>query len=98
MLALDGSDTTQLTYRDRRRLLEGLAVSGEAWATLPVVTAGGQQGMRLAAEADMAGIICKRLDAPYRCGQRSRTWLKIKFPWHPEYRRVQRLLYESRRR
>lgn len=95
VLSLGGSETTRLTYRDRRQLLESLSFSGTAWATLPQVTGSGQDAMRLAAEANMAGIICKRVDAPYRCGQRSRTWLKIKFPWHAEYRRVRRIQEDS---
>jgi bifunctional non-homologous end joining protein LigD len=78
LLHLDGRDTTELPYRERRELLEQLHLDGPAWRTSTAHVGGGRDFLRATAEHGLEGIIAKRLDSPYRPGQRSPHWLKIK--------------------
>ncbi len=41
---------------------------------------------RVACEADLEGIVAKRKDAPYECGERVTTWAKIKNPHYSQAR------------
>ncbi len=87
VLALDGRRTTARPYRERRQLLEGLECFGPAWCTSRCWT-GVDVGDLLAAcdGLDIEGVVAKRLDSPYRPGQRSRDWVKIKTPaWRTEH-------------
>lgn len=80
LLRLDGSDVTNRTLAERRRLLEHLALDDVAWQVPPTYDDG---AMLLAAaeQQGLEGIVSKRLSSPYRPGQRSRDWLK--FPIRP---------------
>ena len=91
VLALGGRRTVAAPYRQRRRLLEGLALSGPAWCTSRCWTAVSVADLLRACEAlDIEGVVAKRLDSPYRPGQRSPHWVKLKTPaWridHGPYR------------
>jgi bifunctional non-homologous end joining protein LigD len=78
LLYLDGHSTIALPYRERRALLEGLALKGPAWQT-PAYHAGeGRELLAAAAEQRLEGVVAKRLDSPYRPGRRTDEWLKIK--------------------
>ncbi|CAM2783363.1 non-homologous end-joining DNA ligase [Saccharomonospora xinjiangensis] len=77
LLHLDGRSCLGLPYRLRRRLLERLDISGEHWQVPPSFTGGGDAVVEAAAEQGLEGVIAKRLDAPYRPGERSRSWVKI---------------------
>ncbi len=88
VLALDGDRRTASPYRERRRLLEGLALSGPAWCTSRCWTEVAVGDLLTACEGlDVEGVVAKRLDeSPYRPGQRSRDWVKIKTPaWRVEH-------------
>jgi bifunctional non-homologous end joining protein LigD len=78
LLHLDGRDTMELPYRERRELLEQLHLDGPAWRTPAAHIGGGRDFLRATAEHGLEGIVAKRLDAPYRPGQRSPHWVKIK--------------------
>ena len=79
VLALDGDRTTTAAYRERRKLLEGLALSGPAWCTSRCWTEVSLVDLLAACEGlDMEGVVAKRLDSPYRPGQQSRDWVKVK--------------------
>ncbi len=78
LLHLDGRDTMDLLYRERRQLLEQLDLRGPAWRIPAAHLAGGRDFLRATAEHGLEGVIAKRLDSPYRPGQRSSQWLKIK--------------------
>lgn len=79
VLWLRGTDTTRLPYTERRALLDGLELHGEhvlgppAWPGSAVAEA-----RAWTREHGLEGIIGKRLDSPYRPGQRSRDWVKLK--------------------
>jgi bifunctional non-homologous end joining protein LigD len=78
LLYLDGSSTLELPYRERRRLLESLRLNGSSWQTPSYREGEGRAFLRATAEHGLEGILAKRLDAPYRPGERTREWLKIK--------------------
>lgn len=65
---LEGHDTTPLPYRQRRRLLERLELSGPGWQTAP--TAPGEGTALLAATRDqgLAGIVARRSEGGYEPG------------------------------
>lgn len=81
VLAMEGRRTTTAAYRERRRMLEDLALGGPAWCTSrrwSDVSLGDLLG---ACEGlDIEGVVAKRLDAPYRPGRQSRDWVKVKTP------------------
>lgn len=78
VLHLDGSSTVGLPYRQRRRLLEGLALEGEHWTVPPTHAGPGADLLAAARSAGMEGVVAKRSASPYRPGQRSSDWIKVK--------------------
>ena len=78
LLYLDGRSTTELPYRRRRELLEGLRLKGPAWQVPVRREGGGAELLAATAEQGLEGVIAKRLDSPYRPGERSGEWVKIK--------------------
>jgi bifunctional non-homologous end joining protein LigD len=78
LLHLDGQRTTGLPYRRRRALLEALALAGPAWQVPAMRVGGGRDLVQATREQGLEGVIAKRLDSPYRPGERGGEWLKIK--------------------
>jgi bifunctional non-homologous end joining protein LigD len=78
LLWLDGHSTMALPYAKRRELLERLALAGPAWQTPPATVGNGARVMAAARDLGFEGVVMKRLDSPYRPGQRSDTWRKLK--------------------
>ncbi len=78
LLYLDGHPTIELPYRQRRELLEGLRLKGPAWQVPAQRMGGGAELLAATAEQRLEGVIAKRLDSPYRPGERSGEWVKIK--------------------
>ncbi|MFI7190196.1 ATP-dependent DNA ligase [Nocardia nova] len=77
ILALDDTDTTPLTYVQRRDLLADLDLAGTLIRVPPYWTdIAPAQMLDTAAEHGLEGIVSKRLDSIYRPGQRSRSWIK----------------------
>jgi bifunctional non-homologous end joining protein LigD len=78
VLWLDGHSTCPLPYRERRQLLERLALAGPSWQT-PRTTVGGGDGVLATSRAlGLEGVVAKRLDSPYQPGRRSDAWRKVK--------------------
>ncbi|TCB90961.1 ATP-dependent DNA ligase [Micromonospora zingiberis] len=77
LLWLEGSTSTNLPYRQRRELLEGLALAGPHWQTPPWFPGTGADALRTAREQGLPGVVAKRLDSVYEPGQRSRAWRSI---------------------
>jgi len=78
VLYLDGRITMGLSYRERRQLLEQLDLNGASWQTPAYHEGDGRELLMVTAEHNLEGILAKRLDAPYRPGERREEWLKIK--------------------
>jgi bifunctional non-homologous end joining protein LigD len=77
LLWLDGTPLVDVPYADRRERLAGLGLAGVHWQVPPHFVGGGQFALRTSREQGLPGVIAKRLDSPYRPGQRSRDWLEI---------------------
>jgi len=78
VLQVDGTDTIDLSYLDRRRLLDQLVEPGDNW-TVPSFTVGdGTALVAATAEQGLEGVIAKRVDSRYRPGARTKDWRKIK--------------------
>jgi bifunctional non-homologous end joining protein LigD len=78
LLFLDGRSTMELSYSERRELLEQLGLNGAAWRTPTAHPGGGRDFLHATAQHGLEGILAKRLDSPYRPGERSPHWIKIK--------------------
>jgi bifunctional non-homologous end joining protein LigD len=78
VIALDGLDTTVLPYVERRRLLEAAVDPGSHWLVPAYQVGGGAALLEATATLGLEGVMAKRLDSPYRPGQRSPAWRKIK--------------------
>jgi bifunctional non-homologous end joining protein LigD len=78
LLYLDGRPTIELPYHQRRELLERLRLKGAAWQVPVQRVGGGAELLAATAEQGLEGVIAKRLDSPYRPGERSEEWVKIK--------------------
>jgi len=78
VLYLDGQSTMALPYRERRALVERLDLNGSAWQTPANHLGDGRDFLAVTAEHGLEGVIAKRLDSPYRPGERGGEWLKVK--------------------
>ena len=78
ILAVDGLPTTSLPYLQRRELLEAVVAAGPNWQVSPSFVGGGADLLEASRRMGLEGIVAKRLDSPYRPGQRSAEWIKIK--------------------
>jgi bifunctional non-homologous end joining protein LigD len=77
LLWLDGRATVDLPYRDRRELLDGLALAGAYWQTPPYFAGTGRDALAASREQGLSGVVAKRLDSPYRMGEVSRDWREV---------------------
>jgi bifunctional non-homologous end joining protein LigD len=75
VLHLAGRSTRQLPYRERRALLESLALEGPAWRT---PRAFDEDLVTVTRDRHLEGVVAKRLGAPYQAGRRSEAWRKHK--------------------
>jgi bifunctional non-homologous end joining protein LigD len=78
LLYLDGRRTTDLPYRARRELLDGLGLRGPHWDTPAAAVGSGAEALAASKRLGLEGVVAKRLDAPYEPGRRSRAWIKVK--------------------
>ncbi|MGB0092106.1 MAG: hypothetical protein WBP81_06185 [Solirubrobacteraceae bacterium] len=93
VLHFDGCSTRALPYRERRALLEELALDGPAWRTpASVVVNRAKDFVVRVAELGLEGVIAKRLDSTYIPGRRSTARRKHKL------RREERLAVTGIRR
>ncbi|HET6998942.1 MAG TPA: DNA polymerase ligase N-terminal domain-containing protein [Solirubrobacterales bacterium] len=77
LLYLEGHDLMAEPYRRRRKLLEGLELSGEAWQT-PSYSVGDLRALLDAShERGLPGLILKRLDSRYEPGRRADSWRSV---------------------
>lgn len=85
LLALNGHDTCELAYRDRRRLLRGVLDDGAGWRVAPWQIGDGAALWSFTAAEGHEGVIAKRLDSRYEPGRRSAAWIKVKHVRRQEF-------------
>jgi bifunctional non-homologous end joining protein LigD len=78
LLYLDGHSLMDLPYRERRKRLESLELSGPAWRVPAAHPGQGRLLLEATEKQGLEGIVAKRLDSRYEPGRRSGAWLKIK--------------------
>ncbi|MFD4592764.1 ATP-dependent DNA ligase [Streptomyces rubiginosohelvolus] len=76
---LGGRLLTGLPYAERRAALEDLDLTGPAWSTPAAITGHGAQAWEAARDAELEGLLAKRLTGRYEPGVRSKSWIKIRF-------------------
>jgi bifunctional non-homologous end joining protein LigD len=78
LLWLDGHDAVGLPYRQRRALLEELGLARPPVVVSPVFPlAEAEAVVRTAEEYGADALHARHLDAPYRPGRRSKSWLRV---------------------
>jgi bifunctional non-homologous end joining protein LigD len=85
LLWLDGRSLMDEPYAERRARLAELALNGESWQTPEHVIGQGRALLQASIEQRLEGIVAKRLDSPYRPGQRGGSWIKIKTRGEQEF-------------
>lgn len=79
LLYLVGRSTLELTYDERRSLLEALQLRGGTFATPPAFTdVAGKDVQAASVERGLEGVVAKRRDSTYSPGLRSAQWIKVK--------------------
>jgi bifunctional non-homologous end joining protein LigD len=77
ILRLDGRSLLKVKYRDRRRLLETLAV--ETDLIVPQLLSGdGREALAFSNEQKWEGVVAKKWESTYQPGHRSAAWIKDK--------------------
>jgi bifunctional non-homologous end joining protein LigD len=78
LLHLNGMTVLDRTYEQRRDLLAELKVRHPCCRVPTSYRGTGQEILAVARAHGLEGIMCKRLDSPYRAGRRSGDWRKVK--------------------
>lgn len=78
VLSVDGTDTIELPYIDRRRLLGALVEPSSNWLVPAHRIGDGEELLAATAAQQMEGVIAKRTDSIYRPGTRTKDWVKVK--------------------
>lgn len=85
VLHLDGRSTRDLSWLERRALLESLELAGAGWQTPNAHIGSGAAVYEASRARKLEGVIAKRTASPYAAGRRSRDWLKIKNTCRQEF-------------
>jgi bifunctional non-homologous end joining protein LigD len=75
VLSVEGEDVRRESYRQRRQILEELRLDGAQWR-VPEAFEDGEALWAAVCEHELEGVVAKRLDEPYLCGER--RWIKVK--------------------
>ena len=79
LLHLDGHSTRRLPLIRRRELLRDLLPADvEGWCVVAPLSGRAADVLRVVGDAQLEGVVAKRLDAAYEPGARSGAWLKHK--------------------
>ncbi|MFI5967558.1 ATP-dependent DNA ligase [Streptomyces asoensis] len=78
VMHLGGRSLLDLSYTRRRARLEALELEGPSWSTPGALVGHGQEALEATRAHGLEGLVCKRLDAVYEPGVRSRAWIKIR--------------------
>jgi bifunctional non-homologous end joining protein LigD len=77
VLHLDGHPLTGRPYRERREVLEALALAGPAWQSPAAHVGAGAALLEAARAQGLRGVIAKRLDSTYEPGTTSDAWVEV---------------------
>lgn len=77
LLYLDGRSLLRARYRDRRKLLEMLAV-GSNLIVPDLLPGDGKEALEHSGQRGWEGVIAKKRDSTYQPGRRSSSWIKDK--------------------
>lgn len=78
VLEADGRDVTGLPLAERRELLERLAADAATVVVMPPVFDDVEAALAASGRFGLEGIVVKDAGSPYRRGERSDRWLKVK--------------------
>lgn len=78
LLELDGESLISQPYEVRRERLTGLGLDGDRWRAPPHFIDDGAALLEAARRQGLEGVVAKRLGSPYRPGERSPDWLKLR--------------------
>ena len=85
LLHLDGRCVRDLSYLQRRELLEGLGLDGPRWSVPRYRLDGGVDLLEAARRQGLEGVVSKRTDSPYRPGKRTGEWIKTRVRKRQEF-------------
>jgi len=77
LLWLEGHPTLDLAHRERRQMLEDLALSGPSWQVPPSHPGDGPALLEAATAQGLPGVVAKRRDRPYRPGPAKDDWIWV---------------------
>lgn len=78
VLEVDDRPLLDLTYDERRAVLESLPLSGERWQVPPAFPGDGEALLQATRAQGLEGVVAKRRDSRYEPGRRSDCWVKVK--------------------
>ncbi|MDP2899897.1 MAG: non-homologous end-joining DNA ligase [Candidatus Bathyarchaeota archaeon] len=78
ILEKDGEPLTGRPLSERKAILRESLRDGEHVVVSSYVVGEGEAYYEAAVARGLEGVVAKRLDSPYRAGERSREWLKVK--------------------
>ncbi|MCV7102594.1 ATP-dependent DNA ligase [Mycobacterium palustre] len=82
LLYLDGRSLLRARHRDRRKLLETLAI-GSSLIVPDLLPGDGAQALEHSRKHGWEGVVAKKRDSTYQPGRRSASWIKDK-NWHTQ--------------
>lgn len=85
VLVLDGRSLLDEPYEARRAALADLGISGPSWQAPPHRTDAPDVILAAVDDLGLEGIVAKRLGSPYRPGQRSPDWRKLRLMNREEF-------------
>ncbi|MCA1846992.1 MAG: hypothetical protein LC792_28125, partial [Actinobacteria bacterium] len=78
VLTLAGEEVMARRWEARRAMLADLVLEGPHWGVTPSYPGEGRTLFEATRAEGIEGVVAKRLDAPYRPGVRTATWVKTK--------------------
>ena len=78
VLSIEGQDTIELPYEDRRRLLADLVDPGDNWMVPAHRVGDGAELLEATVVQGLEGVMAKRLGTTYQPGKRTPNWRKVK--------------------
>ena len=78
VLSIEGQDTIELPYEDRRRLLADLVEPGDNWMVPAHRVGDGAELLDATVTQGLEGVMAKRLGTTYQPGKRTPNWRKVK--------------------